>query len=201
MSSCYIKDNIPKLKQIIPDNKVVLLVYAPWCGHCNSFEPEWEKMVKKIEQINKVDGYLSRVNIDNIGELEMDNLNKISGVPSVLMLDHGKESSQYKSARNAEELEKWVREQLTKHNTKKNKSARIQKVKTHHKPSIRRSKRSRNLGSITNDSMLGNFSRMVGGWIYFSKQKDKGVKIKTKSKSALRKSVKKSKRKTKKTSK
>ena len=117
------------------------------------------------------------------------------------MLDHGKESSQYKSARNAEELEKWVREQLTKHNTKKNKSARIQKVKTHHKPSIRRSKRSRNLGSITNDSMLGNFSRMVGGWIYFSKQKDKGVKIKTKSKSALRKSVKKSKRKTKKTSK
>ena len=63
MRSCYIKDNIPKLKQIIPDNKVVLLVYAPWCGHCNSFEPEWEKMVKKIEQINNVDGYLSRVNI------------------------------------------------------------------------------------------------------------------------------------------
>ena len=28
MRSCYIKDNIPKLKQIIPDNKVVLLVYV-----------------------------------------------------------------------------------------------------------------------------------------------------------------------------
>ena len=114
-----------------------------WCGHCNSFEPEWEKMVKKIEQINNVDGYLSRVNIDNIGELEMDNLNKISGVPSVLMLDHGKESSQYNSARNAEELEKWVREQLTKHNTRKNKSSRIQKVRAHRKPNMKRIKHSR----------------------------------------------------------
>jgi len=45
--------------------------------------------------------------------------------------------------------------------------------------------------------MIKNFSRMVGGWIYFSKENDKGQNIKSKSTRNKRKTEKKSKRKTK----
>ena len=69
MKGCYIKDNISRLKREIPHNKIILLVYAPWCGHCKTFEPEWDKLVDKVNEIKNVEGYLSRVNIDDIGQV------------------------------------------------------------------------------------------------------------------------------------
>ena len=59
------------------------------------------------------------------------------------------------------------------------------------------------IGSLVHDSISRNFNRMTGGWIYFSKDKYKGIKLKTMgkstkpSKSKIRKSVRKSKRKSK----
>ena len=76
MSSCYIKDNIPKLKQVIPDNKVVLLIYAPWCGHCNTFEPEWEKMVKNAP--NDVAGLDSNSDKERWGEIYTEITNSMN---------------------------------------------------------------------------------------------------------------------------
>lgn len=31
----------------------VTLYYADWCGHCNTFKPEWEKINKNIDKIQK----------------------------------------------------------------------------------------------------------------------------------------------------
>ena len=167
MKSCYIKDDIPRLKREIPNNKIILLVYAPWCGHCKTFEPEWDKLVNKVNEIKNVEGYLSRINIDNISELGMDNLNHIQGVPSIVYLQNGKEKQQYNKERNFKELHKWVSHLLnlknaskTRHNTFKN---------------TMRKRRKRDLGEITQDSVLKKLSHMVGGWMYSSK--NKGTKV------------------------
>ena len=185
MKSCYIKDDIPRLKREMSKNKIILLVYAPWCGHCKTFEPEWDKLVNKVNEIKNVEGYLSRVNIDNIGELGMDSLNSIQGVPSIVYLQNGEEKQQYNKERNFEELHKWVSNILKlkkHHNLMHNKTRKfpkgILKNRKVHPPRFmqkHKNKRNRNLGRITNDSILKNISTMVGGWIY--KSKKKGTKV------------------------
>ena len=185
MKTCYIKDDIPRLKREMSKNKIILLVYAPWCGHCKTFEPEWDKLVNKVNEIKNVEGYLSRVNIDNIGELGMDSLNSIQGVPSIVYLQNGQEKQQYNKERNFEELHKWVSNILKlkkHHNLMHNKTRKFpkgilknRKVYPTRFMQKHKNKRNRNLGRITNDSILKNISTMVGGWIY--KSKKKGTKV------------------------
>ena len=108
----------------------------------------------------------------------MDNLNSISGVPSVLLLDHGKNKTQYNNNRNAEALEKWVLQQLTKHNTRQNRSKRNGVMKGTHRqitkkqrplvkrgrPRKRLNRGSRNntidIGRLVHDSISRNFNRL-----------------------------------------
>ena len=58
----------------IKDEDVLLEVYAPWCGHCQAFEPEYEKLGEKVVQegfeniltIAKMDGTANVSPIDKI---------------------------------------------------------------------------------------------------------------------------------------
>ena len=71
MNSCYIGENPVKIKQVIPNHKVVMLLYAPWCGHCQAMEPEWEEVVKKAREVEDVEIYISKINIDNVNKLNV----------------------------------------------------------------------------------------------------------------------------------
>lgn len=67
----------------------ITLYYADWCGHCVSFKPEWEKLNKNINKIQKkfknIDISLNKLNdkeIEKIGSGKI-NGNAINGFPTI----------------------------------------------------------------------------------------------------------------------
>jgi protein disulfide-isomerase A6 len=41
---------VANFKELVKDSKDIWFVefYAPWCGHCKSLKPEWEKAAKAL---------------------------------------------------------------------------------------------------------------------------------------------------------
>ena len=65
------------------DVPTLTLYYAPWCGHCKRFMPEWEKVESALKA--RGDIIVRKVNGDeNPEELKA---NKIQGFPTIVMSD------------------------------------------------------------------------------------------------------------------
>ena len=45
------KDNFKKLVLDQPDQLWLVEFYAPWCGHCKSLAPAWEKASKALKGV------------------------------------------------------------------------------------------------------------------------------------------------------
>ena len=96
--------------------KVVGKLYATWCGHCKTLEPEWKKMKKSVMK-NKKNKDIQFVEIESEN---MDNgltkLNKTfstnvqlqEGYPTLFKIEKGSKKVEYfNGERNAEEIVKW----------------------------------------------------------------------------------------------
>ena len=84
-------------------NYLMIYFYAPWCGHCKIFEPEYQKASKILKKENI---YLAKIDSSN------NNLSaqkyKINGYPSVLFFIKGNEPIDF-DGRTSKELINWVR--------------------------------------------------------------------------------------------
>lgn len=75
----------------------MVLFYAPWCGHCKRFHPEYEKAAKGLEGIFKI-GAVNSVNEKNLAKKY-----KISGYPTVYFFGADKANpEEYNGKRTAE---------------------------------------------------------------------------------------------------
>ena len=105
----------------------VTLFYADWCGHCNTFKPEWQKL-KKIFLKNNIDfaEYEDSKNADVI------NSNEIDGFPTI-KIETNEGIYEYNGRRDAESILNTVLplEQSggSSNNTYKNKKIYIVKYK------------------------------------------------------------------------
>ena len=82
---------------------LMVLFYAPWCGHCKKFHPEYEKAAATLRKENL---YLAKV--DATTEKQLAEKYNIEGFPTVKLLIKGEEV-EYTGGRTENEVVNWMR--------------------------------------------------------------------------------------------
>ena len=107
------KDNFNK-EVVESDDLWLILFYAPWCGHCKAFHPEFEKVAKATKGVFKI----GAVNCEN--EKDIAKKYKIDGYPTVLFFgDDKNKTEEYEGDRKAENVIDYLHEKAKKITSKK----------------------------------------------------------------------------------
>jgi len=85
-----------------------VMMYAPWCGHCQRLKPDWEKLAKKPDvegvSVSKVDCTASTT---TCGEYN------VQGYPTLLYFRNGKKIDQYDGAKTLEGMKAYLKTMKT----------------------------------------------------------------------------------------
>jgi protein disulfide-isomerase-like protein len=88
---------------------VVALFYADWCGHCQSFKPEFEKAMEKLNgQTDNKGNKLRLIKVDCDVEKALAKEYDVSGYPTVKILYDDGTVSEYGGERSYEGLRKYL---------------------------------------------------------------------------------------------
>jgi hypothetical protein len=81
----------------------LLLVYADWCGHCQTFKPEWNLLHKQMLPVE-----LFEIEEKNYNEYvsNLFHVPDVAGFPSIFLINNGHE--QYVGNRSKEDIVNWV---------------------------------------------------------------------------------------------
>lgn len=83
--------------------KLLVLYYAPWCGHCKRLMPEWEKVEKAHQGDAKVK--VTKVNCDK--EPEKAKKEGVQAFPTIILYKNG-EKQVYQESRTAQAIEAFL---------------------------------------------------------------------------------------------
>ncbi len=78
---------------------MMVLFYAPWCGHCKSLHPVYQKLSKSLP--NKSFAVISDTESKNIKNIDVLD---IKGYPSILIYYDGKFNQEYNGGRDFNSL-------------------------------------------------------------------------------------------------
>ena len=96
------KDNFDN--EVIKSNNLwLILFYAPWCGHCKAFHPQFEKLAKSTKGLFKI----GAVNCEE--ERDLASKYKIDGFPTVLFFGEDKtKTEEYEGNRKADKIVEYL---------------------------------------------------------------------------------------------
>ncbi|EGR33469.1 protein disulfide isomerase family protein, putative [Ichthyophthirius multifiliis] len=109
--SKVIKLDSKNFKTQVIQSKELWLVefYAPWCGHCKSLAPEWEKAAKALEGIAKIGA------VDMTTDQDVGSPYNIQGFPTIKFFGDNKNSPlDYNGGRTANEIVKYLHSESKK---------------------------------------------------------------------------------------
>ena len=89
----------------VKENKHVLAeFYAPWCGHCKSLAPEYEKAATNLKESGSA---VKLAKIDATVEKDLAQKFGVQGYPTLLWFVNG-EKTDYKGGRTADTIVSWI---------------------------------------------------------------------------------------------
>uniref|UniRef100_A0A0N5BTH5 Protein disulfide-isomerase n=1 Tax=Strongyloides papillosus TaxID=174720 RepID=A0A0N5BTH5_STREA len=112
---------------VVDDESKDVLVefYAPWCGHCKNFEPEYNKLAERLkkEQPNLVLAKMDATANDPPANF------KVEGFPTIYFAPSGKKSEpiKYTGNRDLDDLEKFMKKHAVKSYTEKGEEVKDKK--------------------------------------------------------------------------
>eukprot|EP01126_Amoeba_proteus_P029739 TRINITY_DN2937_c0_g1_i15.p1 TRINITY_DN2937_c0_g1~~TRINITY_DN2937_c0_g1_i15.p1 ORF type:complete len:210 (-),score=49.76 TRINITY_DN2937_c0_g1_i15:182-811(-) len=87
------------------DKNVVIEFYAPWCGHCQSFEPHYEELALTYQD----DPEVVIAKMDGTANIPPPNL-EIPGFPTIMLFDVNNDIHLYEGDRSVDSLIKFIEE-------------------------------------------------------------------------------------------
>jgi len=86
-------------------NKVLVMFYAPWCGHCKHAKPDYAKAAKEL--LGGSDGVLAAVDCTSSSSVcsQFD----VKGYPTIKLFVNGKFAEDYKSGRDKDSFVKFMK--------------------------------------------------------------------------------------------
>ncbi|XP_061680725.1 protein disulfide isomerase family A, member 8 [Syngnathoides biaculeatus] len=109
---------------------MLVMFYAPWCGHCKKLAPEFEKAAGKLKgsvQLAKVD---CTSQVDTCGRFD------VSGYPTLKIFRNGRDSGSYDGPRSAEGLSQYMAKQTGPDSTRLLSDEDLQTFVRHYDPSV-----------------------------------------------------------------
>jgi len=94
------------LEEDIKDKKVLALFYNENCGHCKKLKPIWDKAEAKMGD------KMVAIDVTNSSDPSVQAITSkynINAYPTMLVLDHGEKSDEYKGERNMDALVAYVK--------------------------------------------------------------------------------------------
>jgi thioredoxin 2 len=85
---------------------VLIDFWAPWCGPCRMVAPAVERLS------NELAGKLKAVQVNTDLEPGLQEKFRVRGIPTLVLMDAGKERDRVTGAMNAEALRRWVESRL-----------------------------------------------------------------------------------------
>ena len=94
---------------------VFVVFLAPWCGHCQHFKPEWEKIKHHLKQGKggRAKGHVLTASDTTMQKLPAA-MKKPSGFPTMSLYDGVRHIKDYSGGRNMEEIVAFLKQHMNK---------------------------------------------------------------------------------------